>query len=265
MRVVLCLIGATHAVCMCATPKPTPKTSAASAAFTSWHEDHAAREAIKRQVNRMSHPDVPVRLVFEGVAHQAVLPGDATTETLNNLACKVHNLAAGQNFRFVHDGRPLAPKLAISESPLANTRNLEVLIMPAHGLSIKRGASTAEPGGSWWASAGSGAGQRRTSIARKADAKRAERNMITQATAQTVDVNALQASISQAEEAGANERTVARAKAELVHAKAKAALEAAFAGDDIGTLYKKHGESGLRTVLHIRSAVLQSAHAEQIA
>ena len=51
---------------------------------------------------------------------------------------RLHNLDADQKFRFICEGCTLPPGMAISETPLANSENLEVMVHPIEW-PVKRG------------------------------------------------------------------------------------------------------------------------------
>ena len=150
-----------------------------------WAESEAR---LKREVNRLTHPEVPFRLVFEGVALPAVLPGTATTDALPALAEQLHNLEPRQRLRFNLNGTtPLQLGLPISESPLANTRNLEVFIHASQAMAIAVKSNRAQSGGmivgggSWWESCGTASGHRgtRTTRARNTEHEEAAKALAT--------------------------------------------------------------------------------------
>ena len=114
-------------------PNHVPKKQL-DAAFTSWRE----KQMLEKEVKRLVNPDVTLRLVFEGVAQPAVLPGSATTDALHGAAAHLHNLDVDQRLRFLLHGKPLPRGVAISESPLAGTSDLEVRVMPCDW-PVKRG------------------------------------------------------------------------------------------------------------------------------
>jgi hypothetical protein len=99
-------------------------------AFTAWREQQISHELVHREVNRLAHPDVPLWLIFEGIAQPVVLRGSATTDELHDAASHLHSLDANQKLRFLLNGRALPLGVAVSESALANTRNLEVRVVP---------------------------------------------------------------------------------------------------------------------------------------
>ena len=179
--------------------KNDSETTNALAAFASWREEQdleqkkkaffQERQAffeeaeahstarLKKEVNQLTSPDVPLKLVFEGNAYPATLRGNASTSALPVMATRLHNLEAKQQLRFVLNGTtPLTLGVPVAESPLANTRNLEVIILPAHSCAIRRSGIVSKDGVScgttWWGGAGTGSGQRRTAAARRGDAKR---------------------------------------------------------------------------------------------
>ena len=115
----------------------------------SWREQQQSETLVHREVNRLTHPDVPVWLVFEGLAQPTVLAGSATTDALHDEAARLHNLDADQQLRFLVQGRPLPRGTPISETALANTENLQVSIMPCQW-PVKRGY--ANPSSSGFAS-----------------------------------------------------------------------------------------------------------------
>ena len=82
----------------------TPTLNIDLASFTQWGEQVKVENAVKQ----MMHPDVPVWLVFEGLAQPAEIQGSATTDSLHMQACRLHNLAPDQKLRFVlENGTPL--------------------------------------------------------------------------------------------------------------------------------------------------------------
>ena len=93
-----------------------------------------------RAVNRLAHPDVPLRLVFQGNAKPCILPGGATIDDLRGEAIRLHNLDSQKQFRFVLGGVKLRAGAAISETPLANTEDLDVVVLPQ---------AAAVTGGAW--------------------------------------------------------------------------------------------------------------------
>ena len=113
----------------------TPTLNIDLASFTQWGEQVKVENAVKQ----MMHPDVPVWLVFEGLAQPAEIQGSATTDSLHMQACRLHNLAPDQKLRFVlENGTPLPPGVPISESPLAETENEQVIVQPV-AFPVKRG------------------------------------------------------------------------------------------------------------------------------
>ena len=170
----------------------------ALSAFTSWGEEQELqkkREAflterqaffeeawahstarLQSAVNQLTSPDVPLRLLFEGIALPTTLRGNASTSELPVMATRLHNLEPKQQLRFVLNGTtPLRLGVPVAESPLANTRNLEVLILPAHSCAIRRSGFVTEggvtTGTTWWGGAGTGSGQRGSAALRKSNAK----------------------------------------------------------------------------------------------
>ena len=125
-------------------------------------------EIMQKMVNELAHPDVPLRIVFEGVPKKAVLKGDATTNALQHLACKLHGLEANQNLRFMVNGVSVTPGIPIRETSLANTENLDVHVMSAEAIKVRRSAS-AVSGGSWWSGAAPPQGHRGAAATRAAD------------------------------------------------------------------------------------------------
>jgi len=121
-------------------------------AFANWHEEQHSQGRMHREVNRLSHPDVPLWLVFEGLAQPTVLRGSAKTDAIHSEAARLHNLDARQRLRFVLEGQMLPPGMAISESPLANSKNMKVHVMPCEW-PVKRGY--ANPSSSFHASTAS--------------------------------------------------------------------------------------------------------------
>ena len=169
-----------------ARPRPLPKPlghdvgaqkePSTQSAFTDWREQQERQdffgeasahyqERVQRAVNRLAHPDVPLKIVFEGIAVPAVIPGNATTDALFKEATRLHSLDPKQKLRFVIKGKKpvLYMGVPISDTPLAGTRNLEVLVMPALAGAVRR------KGADWWANAGTGSGHRRTATARAND------------------------------------------------------------------------------------------------
>ena len=126
----------TSASGMATPPKHVPKKQL-DAAFTAWSE----KQALEKEVKRLVNPDVTLRLVFEGVAQPAVLPGSATTDALHGAAAHLHNLDEDQRLRFVLHGKALPRGVALSDSPLAGTTDLEVSVMPCDW-PVKRGCRT---------------------------------------------------------------------------------------------------------------------------
>ena len=116
---------------MCASPGKVPPQQL-EAAFSTWGKEQASQALLQKEINRLAHPDVPLWIVFEHVAQPAVIPGHAAdvVKALHRETCRLHGLASEQQFRFVLNGKILPPKVAISESALANTEHLEVNVMP---------------------------------------------------------------------------------------------------------------------------------------
>ena len=46
------------------------------------HEEQHSQALIQSEINRLTLPDIPLWLVFEGVAQPTVLPGSATTDSM---------------------------------------------------------------------------------------------------------------------------------------------------------------------------------------
>lgn len=134
---------------------PTPQLDAA---FTAWRKEQRAQALmqahVQRQVNRLAHPDVNVQLVFEGRALPATVPGSATVDYLRYEAARLHKLVGHNQLHFVLDGETLPSATPISESPLAGSQDLEVVVH-ASGL----------PGGDWYSGAASTGGHRRIETA----------------------------------------------------------------------------------------------------
>lgn len=141
MRALLLLLLAVDGVaCMAAAPVNV------NDAFTNWHRQMKpaleVQRVVEREVSRIVHPDVPVHLVFKGRAARAVLPGSATTGALRAEAARV--LGLGGELKFILNGpsddstwgewpaqNRLRSGIPISESPLANTRDREILVLAA--------------------------------------------------------------------------------------------------------------------------------------
>ena len=177
LRVFLCLLAGAAGMQMPATASPKiPKTFLAwprdpplDGKFADWLQQQKTQALLQKEINKLSCPDVPVRLVFEGAVFPTVLKGDAKVESLHVEATRLHNLDPNQALRFMlgsgEASRALPTGIPISESPLANTRNLEVFIMSGGTEAVRR-ASTGASSGSWWAGAACGSGQRGTSVGR---------------------------------------------------------------------------------------------------
>ena len=110
----------------------------------------------------------------------------ATTDALRAEAARLHDLdAEQQQLQFYVDGRKLPAGIAISESPLANTADLEVHVVgkqrvrtnegPNPGWSGRQFSGSRSAGGrpfsdgsaadganTWWGEAGTSGGQRRS-------------------------------------------------------------------------------------------------------
>lgn len=124
------------------TPKvpSTPVLSAMEpidAAFNVWHDRQRSQEHMRREVNRLAHPDVPLWLVFEGIAQPTVVSGCETTDMLQREATRLFNLQPDQRLQFFCGSTVLPLGAAISSTPLANTRNVQVRVK-ASGWPIKR-------------------------------------------------------------------------------------------------------------------------------
>ena len=91
---------------------------------------------LQSEVNRLAHPDVPLQLVFRGVARPAIIPGSATTDALHPLATRLHKLSGRQALEFFLNGAVLPLGVPVSESPLANTENLEVHVRAAQSAAV---------------------------------------------------------------------------------------------------------------------------------
>lgn len=104
-----------------------PKMSI-DAAFTNWADEQQSQAIMQRELNRLAHPDVPLRLVFEGISQRAVIPGSAMTDALHDEAARLHNLDTNQKLSFSLKGAMLPLGVPISESPLSNTQDLEVFV-----------------------------------------------------------------------------------------------------------------------------------------
>ena len=100
------------------------QSSALDAAFTNWHEE----QLMQREVNRVTQPDVPLWLVFENIAQPTTIAGSTTTDALHREACRLHNLASDMKLRFSVRGTTRARGVAMSETPLASTKNLQVRV-----------------------------------------------------------------------------------------------------------------------------------------
>lgn len=97
-------------------------------AFRSWQQQQRKQELMQRAINRMSHPDILMRLSYEGNTKAVIFPGSATTDDVHDEAVHVHGLDVNEQLTLLLDGAELPLGIALSESPLANTHNLEVLL-----------------------------------------------------------------------------------------------------------------------------------------
>jgi hypothetical protein len=120
-----------------------PKQQLDTAFLDALHEQQKQAQALQRQVNRLAHPDVPLRLIWEGKAQRAVIKGSATTDSLRMQAIRLHGLDGHQQLKFILHGSTLNMGIAISESRLANTQDLDVHITPLGRVSKSGSAS-------WW-------------------------------------------------------------------------------------------------------------------
>lgn len=97
---------------------------------------------MQREINRLACPDLPLWLTFEGITQHTVVSGSASTAALHNEVARLHNLDPDQPFRFIvsaPEGQiTLPPGMALSETPLANSENLEVQVHPIEW-PVKRG------------------------------------------------------------------------------------------------------------------------------
>ena len=140
---------------------------------------------VQREVNRIPHPDIPIRLVFDGVAESTTISGSATTDALRLEAVRLHNLDAElQQLKFYVNGMKLPAGTAISESVLADTKDVEVTVVgkqrvvtnegPNPGWSGRQFTGSRSAGGrqfsdgsaadganTWWGEAGTMSGSRR--------------------------------------------------------------------------------------------------------
>ena len=94
-------------------------------------DDTRKRTLMEREIKRLAHPDIPLKLVFQGTAKRAIIPGAATTNALCGAATRVHNLDRHGELNFIVDGKQLPLGIPISESPLANSRDVEVVVVAA--------------------------------------------------------------------------------------------------------------------------------------
>ena len=156
------------------TPRHRPDASLAldvdlANSFGKWRRQEVAHDLLRTQINSMACPDVNVRVVFEGIAKPTVLPGSArcTTAALSGAATRLHKLDTHQKLRFNVGGYTLPMNLPVSESPLANTQDLEVLVMGTSGFPARRA-----DGSSWWSGAAAPSGHRGSASARNNAATR---------------------------------------------------------------------------------------------
>ena len=164
MPVLMGLLAGASGMC---TPAPRATvTMQMDAAFSSWNQQLQNADLMEKQVKRMALPDIPVQLVFEGVAKSAVLDGKATTDALFKAATRLHNLDTKQKLRFVLNGNRLPANADLSDTALSNTEDLEVLIMPASALNVRRVDSSQVGGDSWWGGAACASGHRSTKTTR---------------------------------------------------------------------------------------------------
>jgi len=118
---------------------PTQGAPSLDAAFSSWAKKHDSQtERMISEVNRLAHPDVPVWLNYEGQIRPAIVPGSAKVDQLQRIVTRLHRLDRHEQLNFIVNGAPLPKGVAISETPLANSRMQEVQV-------------TAAP---WWSKAG---------------------------------------------------------------------------------------------------------------
>ena len=126
--------------------QPQPKEDF-DTAFASWREQQLSQDCMQRMVKQLAHPDVPLWLVFEGIALPTVLPGSATTDALHTEVTRLYNLDRDQKFRFSVCGATLPFGVAISESPLANSQDLNVHVNACEWpVRRGRGVNRAVPG-----------------------------------------------------------------------------------------------------------------------
>jgi hypothetical protein len=99
-------------------------------AFSKWQrQQQLSPEArMQRYINRLACPDVPVRLSYEGVPKAAILPGSGTTDVLHRVAARLYALDAQAQLSFSVRGAPIPGGVAISETPLADSTDLEVVV-----------------------------------------------------------------------------------------------------------------------------------------
>lgn len=188
----LLLIGFLSGASALYVPAVNAQKPSLSAAFTAWSQEQlfvdrrssffssaedAYYELLKRKVNHVAHPDVPLQLFFEGMAKPAVVPGDATTDVLRTEAIRLYQLQPNEQLRFVVNGKTLPLGVPIMESALANTENLDVLVVAGSAISAR--TCDVLGGTSWWegaamASRGMPTTQRRTA-AERATARRLAR------------------------------------------------------------------------------------------
>lgn len=223
-----------------------PSKTGLDAAFTNWHKQQNSAALMQKQVNRLAHPDVKLWLVFQGSAQPAVLPGSATTAALHRAAARLHNLDPHQQLRFVLNGMTLPPGRPISETALANSRNLEVFVMSGEAVAVRRGPDSSG-GSAWWSGAGAASGHRCTSVSRVQRARHAEAHLtaLAEEKSNLGDRRKLEIEIRKAEARGASDEVVAQTREKLEEAQKEAEvnerlnffLEEAMKGS--GTMTKK--------------------------
>ena len=116
---------------------PVPKQNLATA-FGDALEKQRSQAMMQRAINKLAHPDVPLWLVFEGIAQPAVIPGSATTNVLHGEAARLHNLDANQRLNFIFNGQKVPLGIDMCDSPLANSQNQQVHVR-APDWPVKRG------------------------------------------------------------------------------------------------------------------------------
>ena len=98
-------------------------------AFTSWAQKQQQQQRrVRRVVNRLAHPDVPLWLQHEGELRATILPGSATTHAVHEAAASLLNLDKKKKLTFTMNGRELRLGAAICESALANQPYMSAVV-----------------------------------------------------------------------------------------------------------------------------------------